>query len=566
MFFVTLNDTKYTKPTRATKSNHPHELLTSIDVYELFDVEASKLILEIKVKQTKPLPKFINVKCSEETGIEIVNERLVVNKHLSYHNGFKIVRAFFNLKQAKKSREKTAIRDKTKKECVIEVGASKFELKYGLDENEKTAYKAQQKNLINKKLKKLSNDTKRLVKGNDGLNLRVTLLNVNDTLNGTYIWNDNKLTELDSTSRELFEKVNNKSIEDCGGYSKINLTGSILHTQYRKSVLKEMKQGGRLASTKIYVSLTTNPKRLSTVHYVLQTLDMDLINSVFITLPRRYKDTEMYNISRELTKRFSKVKFLSIDRDIGPAAKVLPAAQYVRSVRGGNHNDIIISIDDDNAYVSTMVSTLVYYSLQCGENCAMATSSQLINYWDIASVGFPPQFDSSGSVNSSKFARTELIEGYAAIAYRTRNFDLPLFDSIIFGGRDQKHALSKRREPTLYEACHLSDDMLLSYVLSYSNVTLMGLKWYPELDPETDTSFSQCGFYNVWSREELTFFNDTYAIHAMNFDGSRGSQRNMNRVKYKLCFQHLIRNFLNFDTPSLEFKSRDLLLGQFLKN
>jgi hypothetical protein len=520
------------------------KLFVSIDVYELVGFSSNKLILEIKFRKNQTIPKKVFIECAEENDrmrTLLTRTQLDVNQHLSSYNSFKLIKAIFHLRNEKINMVKMLANtaSEKKKQCVVEMGESRFELKYGLNEDERVALRKS----IDEKLNYTKNDRV----------LKVSLLGVNNTLKGIYSWNDDPLVELDPTSQALINKVKNISIKDCGGYSKINMTGGVIHRDYRKRVQDEI-QKGQLKNTKIYVSLTTNPKRFKTIHYVLQNLDMELIECVFIILPQKYKQLETFNISRNLIKRYNKIKILSINHDIGPAAKILPTAQYLSSIRS-NYNDIIISIDDDNIYASSMVSTLVYYSLQCGQNCAVATSSQLIYYWDIPSVGYPPQFDSnSESLNRSSlvFRPTEVIEGFAAIAYRTKDFDLPLFNSIIFSNKTK-----------LYDVCYLSDDMFISYVLSFSKVSLMGIRWYSDADPEADLNFSQCGHYNVWLREELPFFNDTYAIHSMNIDGSRGPKRNMNRIKYKLCFQHLVTNFLNFDSPNLEFKSRDALIRHF---
>jgi hypothetical protein len=221
--------------------------------------------------------------------------------------------------------------------------------------------------------------------------------------------------------------------------------------------------------------------------------------------------------------------------------KILPAVEYVQALRGvaRANEDIFISIDDDNFYATNMVSTLAHYSLLFPHS-AIAASSQLLLFWDMPSVGFPPL---NVTHNVSKIGHTtDVIEGCGAVVYRGAHFDIDLFHSIIFS------------QNNLFRACYLSDDMLLSYVLAYSGVQLTGLYWQPV------DAYS----YSIYHRTELLFFNDTNAIHRMNFDGTHGRERNMNSDKYQVCYRYLMSNFIDLNNVNPRFKTRDELI-RFLK-
>ncbi len=212
----------------------------------------------------------------------------------------------------------------------------------------------------------------------------------------------------------------------------------------------------------------------------------------------------------------------------------------MRQTRGVElaNEDIFISIDDDNIYASNMVSTLAHYSLKYPD-CALAASSQLLLFWNIPNVAFPPLRVTQNS--SSIGFLTDIIEGCGSIAYRGKHFDLELFHSVIFSQSD------------LYTACYLSDDMLLSYMLAFGQVQLVGLYWEP-IDLHT---------FNIFFRAELPFFNDKYAIHAQDFDGSHGSAKNMNSNKYNVCYRYLISSFIDFKTRAARFRSRDEMIALF---
>jgi hypothetical protein len=524
-------------------SQNQFQNLLSVDIYELAGMTGA-LILEMKARDSFVFPNLIYVKCYNLTTIGINGSRntrtshnfhktLIVNEHLSKRNGFKILRAFFNVLG-----QFTYVFQGS---CAIKMGKKEFDIKYkSEDDNVQNLvhkfYTANYSKILTEKIKNNKlNDNKPAFK----FFLNVTEFDVGDSLKGAYNWNNEPLEEMDVSSRMLLEKVKNRSLNECKGLNfsvvKNNEKNGMLflNTFYRRYVLNEIIS----KRIRVYVSLTTNPKRLSKLHYVLQTIDMDLVNKVFLTLPRKYRGEQNYNISRKLSNRFRKLKFLSIDHDIGPTGKILPFIQYINSTMSSYDNAaaVIISIDDDNIYDGSMVSTLVYNSLKCGVNCAVAASSQPIKFWNIPSAGYPSQ--SAHLTDHVEFSQdckhTEVIEGFAGVAYRPRQFDLELFDSIVFSTKQ-----------SLFKSCKWSDDMLISYLLSFSNVSLISIKTYLDYDLSNGRPIYRCGQHNVEGRVDLPYFKDSFAIHEMNPDGSWGSP-DTNQVKYKFCYQNLIHYGIN---------------------
>jgi hypothetical protein len=448
--------------------------------------------------------------------------------------------------------------------CVVSIGEKEFYITYKSEDNDvdNSVHKSRTADRTKKRTEQIKN--KKLNDEKQAFNfiLNVTEFTVGDTMNGAYSWTDEPLVEMDVTSQMLLDKVKNRTLNECRDQKVHEAERSdnggmaFFNTTYRRYVLSEL----HAKRIRVYISLTTNPKRLSTLHYVLQTIDMRLVNNVFLTLPRKFRGEQTYNIPRELANRFRKLRFLSIDHDIGPTGKILPLVQFLNSTMSSCENEasVIISIDDDNVYDGSMVSTLVYYSLKCGVNCAIGASSQPVRFWNISSVGYPTQ--SAHHTDQVEFSHdcrhTEVLEGFAGIAYRPWYFDLKLFFSIVFA-----------TDRSLYKSCLLSDDMFINFVLSYSNVSLISIK--PISHFGSGQLDSRCGQYSLEGREELPYFNDSFALHLKNVDGSQASPAtkgwyvNMNQVKYKVCYRNLIKNFLDFDLKNLDFKSRDKLISMF---
>jgi hypothetical protein len=534
-----------------------------VDMFELVETTTSALLLEVKARHQFVFPSFIRVKCQGTATIEIngsvtirnhnFDKKIDVNEHLSERNGFKLIRALFNLV--------AQLAYVVEGKCVVSIDKNDFYVTYnsGLNGVNNSVYKSHRANRSKiSQIEQITNNGINEKKHTSNFILNVTEFTTGDTLNGAYTWSDEPLVEMDVALRMIFDKIKNRTLKECQGHNvsvaETSDNGNMvfLDTLYRRYVLSELNA----KRVSVYVSLTTNPKRLSKLHYVLQTIDMRLVNNVFLTLPRKYRGELKYNISHKLAKRFQKLRFLSIDRDIGPASKILPLVQYMNSTMSSSENAaaVIILIDDDNVYDGSMVSTLVYYSLMCGVHCAIAASSWPVKFWKIPSAGYPsqPAHYTDRVEFSFDCKHAEVFEAYAGALFRPRHFDLELFYSFVFA-----------TERSLYESCILSDDLLLSYVLSYSNVSIIGIKFYGDLDPETRRSFTRCGHYHRAARADLPYFEDRFALHKLGADGSQGWQSNMNEIKYRLCYQNLIKNFLDFQMTNLDFKSRDKLLSLF---
>ena len=263
-----------------------------------------------------------------------------------------------------------------------------------------------------------------------------------------------------------------------------------LNLKFRDHNLKNLSK-----NQKVYLSMTTSPSRLLKLHYVLRSLDLTLVHTIFITLPLEFKRKDRYTIPLNLLKEFPQIQFLSITQDIGPIIKSVSAVEYVRSVRGLlSNNDIFIQIDDDSCYAVNTIDTLVYYSL-LNPNSPVSGYSHSFTYYAILNFGYP----------LARFRKTigdytktnNMIEGYLGIAYRGIHIDVELFKG--FTRRDLNPELS---------SCYLSDDLVLSFIMNYQNFRLVGVEGLIENNE----------IYSRQFRKDFHYFEDENALHLKNPD------------------------------------------------
>lgn len=195
--------------------------------------------------------------------------------------------------------------------------------------------------------------------------------------------------------------------------------------------------------TKVILSLTTVPPRFPVVHENLrallrQTAKIDAIN---LYIPRKYRRFE-YN-ERDLPEMPDGVSLRIIDEDLGPATKVLPAAQEYRG-----QDAMIIFCDDDKVYDDKWAQRLID-GANFKPKCCICEEGSLINtpYYaadDWASAYQPkPQYRrknlgyrmrralSLGMWKPSKTISSgyvDMLEGWGGVLIRPEFFDDTDFD------------------------------------------------------------------------------------------------------------------------------------------
>ena len=282
------------------------------------------------------------------------------------------------------------------------------------------------------------------------------------------------------------------------------------------------------SGAKIYLSLTTSPSRLKLLHYTLRSMNLELVDEIFVTLPKLFKGTQKYTIPRALLQEFPQLNLLSEERDFGPICKLTSAVQFVYSRDSKEEADkaIFITIDDDNLYSDRLIDTLAYHSLI---NAHSVITAAALEFFPFVSFGIhrPQEISFSGD----HLKRVADVEGFAGVAYRGGQVDWRLM----------KFLADKQQSPE-HRFCYFSDDVVISNVLLLRNVPILRLPLEKGVN-----------FYSRNERRDLPHFRDANSLQLTNEDGQRDKVY-MHIRRYQYCQMELLSYFINFNTTNLPFK------------
>lgn len=320
-----------------------------------------------------------------------------------------------------------------------------------------------------------------------------------DDSEASHQYTDNELI-IDEEYEKYFVELNNK-------------TEWFLDLKMRNSNLKLLAKGPN-----VFLTMTVSPARLLMLHYVLSSMSLDLVTSIFITLPRAYKGKQTYTIPHKLVEEFPKIVYLSEEWDYGPISKITSSVQYVYETYGEKVADesIFISIDDDQRYSDRMIDTLLYFALH---NPQSVITVSTCSFLATGTFGLPIiSFEPSSPVLNLK---SEL-EGYAGVVYRGKFVDYKLM----------KYLADYRNNPKLFP-CYLSDDVVIARVLMLRNISIL------EIDPKYANYF--------YTRHERKDFPNSKDENALQFTNSMGvtNQGPSHFEKYMKCHATLISYLLN---------------------
>ena len=145
-----------------------------------------------------------------------------------------------------------------------------------------------------------------------------------ETAGGVYSWSDEPLGPCPDCD-EIIKKIN---------------AGRVLSPEHEAFI------SSNLGENRVYVGLTTSPRRVKNIHHIFKNLDLKYVENILLTLPHGYRNKEPYSISRRLVEAFPKVKVLAVPTDYGGATKIIHAMEWVRKTRGAlADGDLVISID-----------------------------------------------------------------------------------------------------------------------------------------------------------------------------------------------------------------------------
>lgn len=211
-----------------------------------------------------------------------------------------------------------------------------------------------------------------------------------------------------------------------------------------RSATEQRKINRFLNEHKVIITMTTSPTRLPKIVATLATLDLTYVKNINVVLPEEYghKKEKYETIPKELIK-FPKVKIIRIKRDLGPITKMLPTI-----TRMHDKNSLVISIDDDVAYPMGMVNELIYQRVIKHKKSVISMGTMMPFFSSVEGMrkGWPQR--------KSRLPYADIVEGWSSILYSP---------NIVNSNCMKKLA-------SLSKQCLLSDDFVISYVLSLNKV------------------------------------------------------------------------------------------------
>jgi lipopolysaccharide cholinephosphotransferase len=220
-----------------------------------------------------------------------------------------------------------------------------------------------------------------------------------------------------------------------------------------KSHTKQKKINNFLRKHEVIVTMTTSPLHLQKIVAVLSTLDYTNITKVNIVLPKTYgPNKETYNeIPKNLTKIMKdipKIQILRVKKDLGPITKMLPTI-----MKTNDKKSIIISIDDDVAYPMGMINEFIYQKVLKHKKYVLTMGQPMPFFYEVTNMNKHwPEIK-----NKKPFV--DIVEGWSSVLYSPN----------IVNTKCMKKLSSLTKE------CFLSDDFVISYVLSISNVKRLSI-------------------------------------------------------------------------------------------
>lgn len=233
---------------------------------------------------------------------------------------------------------------------------------------------------------------------------------------------------------------------------------------------------------KFVISFTTSPSRIIKIKPMIesiinQTLKPDLI---ILNIPEVFPRTNERYIIPDFVE--NNVIINSIEKDLGPATKVIPTISYLRKNNYEEKNTYIIYLDDDIRYNEHMVSVYNFLFtinknprvLCCGGfNFAYNNDKKILicgqrNHNDMVTIA----------------------EGYASVCLPLSIFKED-FESYIL-----KYLLNSKE-------CLLSDDVLLSnyYLMHKQEIRIVSIP-------------NKCSIHDIWSKKRiLDYGNEEDALH-----------------------------------------------------
>ncbi len=267
----------------------------------------------------------------------------------------------------------------------------------------------------------------------------------------------------------------------------------------RPSILNNDNIKKYLEDHKVYLSLTTSPKRIDKIEFLLKPLHLELIEKIYLALPQEYGRTKEKYTDLSNIKDIPKLEIIRIEKDLGPLTKIAPAVEHVLK-KTGDKDAIVISIDDDTGYPNSAIPELIKQTI-LKEKTVIAGSSQNLIYWSIDSERWPEEKFVDDDKNCENNNYCHVVEGFGMIAYRAGYLNTEKMKEL---------ALANKK-------CYLSDDLVISYVLAKSKIKKF------KISNE---------YFSLSKINQLSYGFEEDALHRTNEKEVEG---NVNEEKYQEC-------------------------------
>lgn len=244
---------------------------------------------------------------------------------------------------------------------------------------------------------------------------------------------------------------------------------------------------------KIFISLTTTPKRIYNIEGTIQSLVYQTVSPTLIILNVPYQTVlgETYNIP-DFLARYSDRVYVNRCTDSGPITKLLPTILMLQKLLA-LESSYIMTVDDDLHYPENMVENYVSFLKQNPETVVVGNTGMGIKQVGGKTV-------------------CEIIEGYGSVVYKSKQ----MVNLINF--------YNKIRYNT---DCIMSDDLIVSNYCVGQNYTL-----YIMLVPE-------------WTHPTLWVYNYGLQSDALHRGGNQVSPYT-NIERYRRAKKYLEENGLYY--------------------
>lgn len=211
---------------------------------------------------------------------------------------------------------------------------------------------------------------------------------------------------------------------------------------------KELSALGKTRN--VYVSLTTSPTRIHSLRNVLDSVDMSVVQKVFLNLPRVFKrDGSSYEIP-DWVSTYPKLEILWTEEDYGPITKILPSLQHLKRT---DSTSLLITFDDDVQYPRQIVNELVRLSL--------ADPKTVVGTVSFALPGTVKVLHGSRYLgdNPERFNHPDMYDANQLLGFAGSAYPVEVLEP------EQLLAFTKASR-----SCFLHDDAVLNYALELSGV------------------------------------------------------------------------------------------------